>query len=66
MKPNKSEVFDSRTVFPLMYHKCIEKAQELGYAFISFNGMVFKVTETVPEYKNRVCMYDEISELKMA
>lgn len=62
MKLRKINVFDSKTVFPLMYGECVGIASKQDYEYLSFNGMVFKITERVPEFKNSLCQYDDLNE----
>lgn len=60
--PNKTDVFASKGVFPAMYYECVRYAKELGYDYLEFNTMVFRTGVTSPEFKNAVCMYDELGE----
>lgn len=56
----KSEVFDSRKMFPYMWHQCLMKAQELGYKYIDFNGMIFTTEDQPPEYINALCLTGDL------
>lgn len=58
----KSEVFDSKHVFPAMYHECVWLAKKGGYTYLEFNGMVFDVSTKSPTFANRMCMYSELGE----
>jgi hypothetical protein len=63
MLPLKYQVFDAATLFPAYFHTCVEVAKAKGYAYISFNGMVFKTTERVPEFKNSLALYADLATL---
>lgn len=56
----KSEIYDSNKVFPLMWEQCLKQACEIGFKYISFNGMIFETTCEVPEYKNALCLVSDL------
>lgn len=56
----KSLVFDSKTMFPAMWHECLTVAQENGYYFIDFNGMVFHTIPQSPVIDNAICMREDL------
>lgn len=60
MRLRKSQVFDSRRMFPAMYQECRKYAMEQGYKYIDFNGMVFNINETSPEFKNAICLEKDL------
>lgn len=59
-KIHKSSVFKSYDIFPSDWSKCLSKAQEQGYRYIDFNGMVFHTIPQSPERKNAICMREDL------
>jgi hypothetical protein len=52
------DVFDSTKLFPMMFADCCQKAKEVNYRFVAFNGLVYSVDDR--GMSNAVCSVDDL------
>lgn len=55
-----TQVFNSYSMFPKMWHECLTEAQNKGYKYIDFNGMIFHTIPQSPELENAICLREDL------
>lgn len=57
---HKVQVFDSYSWFPNTWSECLTEAQNQGYTYIDFNGMVFHAIPQSPQFNNAICLREDL------
>ena len=53
------DVLDSTKLFPMMITDCCQKAKEVNYKFIAFNGLVYSVDD--PGMSNPIFSVEDLN-----